>query len=402
MSIGFPLLIIFALLSFSPYKNYLPGPAPGEWMSLLCLLPAIHGLLKNKRQDQLIQGVMAVALASMLMLSALFQKTDLDSLDAFKLPFQWFLFAGLLLFTHHFLNLGGLRALDRIRNALLFAAFLTAGLSLVQFALGPTLSFSLMPWGPDWTPYYTRLGFRTYSFFDNPLLTGCFLTVVLPLSFDRLLAARRRMVHWLVFVFIGLGILVSGSRSCQLLTPILLILMAWPRFQFMGRFACVAVCIAGFSLVLVSPLGDRFLDLFSFHGDANLNNRVVAVDAGLAMVSDAPLLGLGPGLFSEAYAQHYRPIQSQIDESAYTLDNLLFQLACEAGVPFAFLCFLFFLMTWNRAWHHRRHIGRGPFFSLLAFALLSLGVALYATPLMWLFILLSAVSVYRCEAVTQS
>ena len=386
MGITVPLMIFLAFISFSPYREFLPGPSPGEWFSVLFAPIIAMIFLRLKRREMPPFIGFALLLCLLLFASSVFQQEE-TRLSAYKMPFQWILlgvvFGGVYLWLlrrkTHFTYL---------EYTMIAVACALALACLVQFIIGPDATYRYMPWGPVWSRWYSRWGFRTHGLLDNPLLTGTFLVTIWPLVLQRVIDGKK----WFLApgALLALGILLTGSRSCILVLLVITILQVAPRLRVYGQVVLVISALTAFAIILMTPVGERFLSILRFGGDTNLLHRMVVTEAGVDMLADHPFLGVGPGLFAKAYGTTYKPIQGQDHVSSHTLDNLIFQLACEVGLPFAMICCLVFLYMITSALRQNEPFGNGLFYAMLAYGVLSIVVALYATPLMWLLMILFA------------
>ena len=390
-------VLVAAFLSFSPYRKVMPGPSPGELLVLIMApMVAVRFVLLPSRKAPNLFALGLVALV-LLYMGALLQTTQHGlSFDIFKMPLQWTLHAVVFCGVYLWLvdDIG--RRLPLLERGLVMMAVACGLLCCLQMLLGPLPSISLMPWGPSWTEWYSRWGFRTYGFFDNPLLAGVILTMIWPLALHRAFAGTRAAKPACFIIL--LGVVLTGSRSCVLVLFLLTLIQMAPRLKVSGQLIMATGAMAGFVLIILSPMGERFRTLVANGGDENLTHRVVAVEAGFAMINDQPLTGIGPGLFADAYAHHYKPILSQDDPSAYTLDNTLFQMTAETGLPFGAVCLVMFGYLMALVVFFDNSKGRPLAFMMLAYGLLSLMVALYATPVMWLLMVIFAMIEARYNA----
>lgn len=381
-----PTYLLFALATFSPVRELIVKPSIGELLIPFLAPWVIWKTLTLKYEKLPIWPVFMIPALGFMFASAAAQEHTLK-LTAYKMPMMWMGHLIIYLLIYHWLIQSPEKRLRILQSTFLLFAKLLAFVCIIQMVIGPSLSAALMPWGPEWTKYYEGLGFRTYGLLDNPLLLGTALVMSYPIALHRLHTSKKKLGPSFGLLLISVGILFSGSRSILLITAIVTVLNYLPRLKpsmlFMASVPFFAVVIA----VLLSPFGERFLNLLENGGDKNLLNRTAAAEAGFAMISDAPILGIGPGQFSEVYAQYYKPIHSQDDPSAFTLDNLVFQIAAECGLPAATLLLFGFLIILITT---KDFNDLNLSLSLLAFALASLGVALYATPILWLFLSLVA------------
>jgi O-antigen ligase len=392
----FPVFFLFAMCSFSLNHHFLPGPSIGELgliIAFFFLLPLWPRLTKNSMPFVFGMGLLLLIL---LALSSLLHLRD-NSVLRYKTLIFWTLHGTIFGFCYYWLTRKAEQNYSRLLRALYVLGLLSSILAIVQYLLGPKICSSAMPWGPSWTQWYTRFGFRVYSFFDNPLILGSVLCMLWPVFLQRLLTSRKqRMRNITELVIIGSAILATGSRSCFLVVFSITFLQCLPHInkEHLAGSLAGAFFFICFGLVLLafSPVGKRMNTIFSLNGDGNLNQRITSWNAGIQMLSNNPLSGVGPGYFSDAYRYEYKPVQSQDDPSSFTMDNLIFQMGCEFGLPVAFVAgsIYFYLLVFSFVLLKRNPPFGGLFYSLVSFGVLSLGIALYATPVLWLLMVLFA------------
>lgn len=383
----FPIYLLLAMISFSPFRELVARPSVGE-IVLALVMPMIALKTLVLPGHQLARfPMLAMVILAWMWLSAGLQDYQ-PTMASFKMPLAFVSYLALYLWSYGWLQHWGPQASKWLERTILLTAIIFVSVCILQMVLGPDLSAVLMPWGPEWTTAYTGWGFRTYGLLDNPLLVGTYLTICLPFALERLLEGRRTALAFAGLIYVG--ILMTGSRSCMLATLLVTVFQVGPRLKPSAMILSLAPLAAVVALVLMSPFGARFIDLVRTGGDENVANRAWATQSALVMIYENPLFGVGPGQFANAYAAHFKPVLSQDDRTAFTPDNLLLQLAAECGLPVAGLCLLAYVFMLTTAISNSRNGQRAAVFALLAYGLLSLGVALYATPIMWLMIVLFA------------
>lgn len=145
---------------------------------------------------------------------------------------------------------------------------------------------------------------RAFGLLDNPVFLASLCAAATWIALDWERRARRPIVPLLVTGFLVGAVQLSGARSGLLAVSIA---GAWfaavhVRARRWGRVGGVVAAIAlGLVLSLVPAGGDgaataRLHDT----GTGGLGPRLAVWDAGLDSVADEPLLGTGPGRFSEA------------------------------------------------------------------------------------------------------
>ncbi len=168
---------------------------------------------------------------------------------------------------------------------------------------------------------------RAFSLFAYPNLFGGFLAVLLPLNLALFYPGlvNKKWPWMLTLVFIVLGLLASGSFGAWAAAFLGVgLLLVWlplkRRLKFFLALLMTAVGLAG----LIWLLGQRpFHDLIT-----SWQGRVAYWRMTLAMVKGHWLLGVGPGNFSQAFAQ---AAGDKVQPLRFAHQFLLQQLA-EKGV----------------------------------------------------------------------
>jgi O-antigen ligase len=166
--------------------------------------------------------------------------------------------------------------------------------------------------------------FSHYMTFSGVLLI-CDLLLLATLAWNP--ERRRSGWRWIALVLLNLGLvgtLTRGAWIALALTLPLLLALRRPRFLLAGL--PVAVLLAALAPV---PVVRRALSIFDLR-DASSYDRLCMLDAGLAMVRERPLFGLGPDQVKERYAIYRHPTAPR-----YTVPHLhdtVLQLAAERGL----------------------------------------------------------------------
>lgn len=184
-------------------------------------------------------------------------------------------------------------------------------------------------------------GLAQYAFGDDPLLhrirglathymtfSGWTLVVTLLLLGDVFYRRERRRLMWsLPAVVLGGSTLLLGlTRGAWTgLAGGLLLAVAVSRSRALILLPLVAVLAF---LVAPQPVVQRVSSTFDLHDPAT-RERLAMYDAGLAMVRDHPVLGLGPGLVQPAFAD-YR--SEEAPPRIPHLHNNLIQISAERGI----------------------------------------------------------------------
>ncbi len=163
------------------------------------------------------------------------------------------------------------------------------------------------------------------------LAFGCALWMGLAVSAE---ARNERALSALAGAVCGLGALGCGSRGAALslvagLLWAVAVTFAWERKRKRGRQrwllvgVVAVVAVVGVTLGFVAGIHQDFVD-----GEYS---KVELIQAGAALATEHPLLGVGRGAFEAAFAEHGASVRFTHPE------NILVHWAVEWGVPFALL-----------------------------------------------------------------
>lgn len=140
----------------------------------------------------------------------------------------------------------------------------------------------------------------------------------------------RRPWRWLALLAINLGLVASLTRSAWLATALTacgLILALRPRW-LIGLLPAAVFVILLAPVPVLSRVGS-----VADPRDASNYDRLCMLDAGLRMVRERPLFGIGPELVRQRYSLYRHPTAPRY-EVPHLHDNLI-ELAAERGIPAA-------------------------------------------------------------------
>jgi O-antigen ligase len=138
----------------------------------------------------------------------------------------------------------------------------------------------------------------------------------------------RNPWRWLALALVNLALLGSLTRSAWVALGValtVLVLVRAPRLLL-----AYPVVAALFVLLAPVPLLHRMTSIVDLDDTSNYD-RVCMAEAGLRMIADRPLFGLGPQMVERRYTIYRTPTAPR-----YTvphLHNNLLQLAAERGLP---------------------------------------------------------------------
>ena len=229
-------------------------------------------------------------------------------------------------------SVSGLRELFTL-TALLLAPFLVRGEREVRGIVDGLIVVGVLLAGAGLAQYLVGYGdldrrirgpFSHYMTFSGLLLICDLLLIAAMILNPR----RRRIWHWGALAILNVALLGTLTRSVWVglgLTLTLYLLVRTPRWL-------LAYIPAAIVFVLVAPpqilaRAESITDL----QDRSNYDRLCMVEAGLTMVAERPLFGMGPEMVERRYPI-YRPPSAPRYEVPH-LHNSFLQLAAERGLP---------------------------------------------------------------------
>jgi putative inorganic carbon (hco3(-)) transporter len=238
--------------------------------------------------------------------------------------------------------------------------------------------------------------FRSAGPIGEPNRYAQVLVVLLPLAALRFRKERSRALRWLALVSAALifgGMMLTFSRGAMFTAVVIFALLACFRFI---RPLHVVVAALGFSLLVLAIDPHAALRFASLGGvktllanktasykeptegqkgvpDTSVVRRYVLNVATWHVFLDHPILGVGPGHFSDYYSLPYGNRVGLIEQlKKYRGHNLYFETLAETGILglASFMAIILAIMhgLW-RAWTRLRHIGSEYADTALAFFL---------------------------------
>ncbi len=233
----------------------------------------------------------------------------------------------------------GWREARRVVDGLILMAVVIAVLGLAQYFAG--FGDMLHRIRGPLSHYMTFAGILMMS---NQLLLARFL--FLPAS------RRARLAQGAGLVIITLALLGSYTRSAWLgmtLGAAILVVLSSRR-----RWLVLLPFVLGTAVLLSAPVRQRVGSIADLSDPSNYD-RICMAKAGLAMIAERPLFGLGPNLVNERY-----PIYRHHTAPRYWvphLHNSFIQLAAERGLPELLTYALMMLLSLRACWRQWRREG---------------------------------------------
>lgn len=214
----------------------------------------------------------------------------------------------------------------RLVDGLTAAAALLAAVGLASYL-----------WGYGDIDRRIRGPFSHYMTFSGFLLI-CDLLLMVRLLGDPRGSGGWRGWRWAALVVINVALLASYTRGAWVAVMVavtVLLLVRAPRLL-------LAYLPAGVLLVVLAPvpLVSRMISIADLQDPSNYD-RLCMLEAGVTMVRERPLFGLGPEMVERRYPIYRSPSAPRF--SVPHLHNSFLQLAAERGIP-ALLAYL--AMSW--------------------------------------------------------
>ncbi len=203
--------------------------------------------------------------------------------------------------------------------------------------------------------YYVLLGAagistRAHGFFSIYMTYGQFLMLAGTFAMAVLLARtrpRRRALAAVLWMTSTAAMGLSFVRGAWVgMLAAFGVLLGLKKKRYL-----IVLPVALLMLVLLAPLSifSRMMSIFSLHDQSN-RDRIDLMQAGLRMVRDNPVLGVGPNMVSRVYLLYKAP--GSFPRISPHLHNNLVQIAAERGlIALLFWCLMlasFFHKTWRQ------------------------------------------------------
>ncbi len=247
----------------------------------------------------------------------------------------------------------------RVVDGLVVVAALIAVYGLVE-----------IPLGNGWTAERIRGPFSHYMTFAGVLLLADLMLVAQLAS-----GAWRQWWRWAALAAINAALVGSLTRNAWVALAVavtVLVLMRAPRW-LLAYVPAAALFVA----LAPAPVVARAVSIFDLRHPTNYD-RLCMLDAGLTMIGERPLFGLGPGMVEARYPIYRHPTAPR--QSVPHLHNTVLQMAAERGLLSA--AAFVWLLGGALVLAYRGSRGRGDgaaadlhlgaFLGLLAFALAGL------------------------------
>jgi len=190
--------------------------------------------------------------------------------------------------------------------------------------------------------------------FANPNEVAYSLVILLPLA-AYLAAPRGWLTRLLLLGVAGVflaAIFVTFSRGGLVGLAAVIGIYAWRKRNWWTRIA--VICVVAGGLIFAGKYWSRGEDFSELQGDVSLQQRMATYQAGVAMVRDRPLFGVGLNCSVVAFPLYAPP--GLYNRTALIIHNTVLQVLSETGIV-GFLSFILFI---GIGVYHARKLARRP------------------------------------------
>lgn len=180
--------------------------------------------------------------------------------------------------------------------------------------------------------------FGHYMTYSGVLLLGTCLALARLMT----VAAKRCWLHWLILLSILVALGLTLTRNVWLAAFVVLTIAFFVRFRrWLWAYATVVVLVLGLTASLAPQHWSRITSMVSLEDVSNYD-RICMAEAGLHMIADRPLLGIGPGMVQDYYPIYRHPTSHRADVKH--LHNTLLHLGAERGL-LSVVAYLWLMVT---------------------------------------------------------
>jgi O-antigen ligase len=187
--------------------------------------------------------------------------------------------------------------------------------------------------------HYDNLGQRPQGTLGHYMTYSGLLMLVIGAALARVLfGTRERMWPALVMPALLVAVPLTFSRSAEVGVCAAVALLLFLKDRRL--LAVLPVLAALFFVLAPAKVTDRAESIFNLKDPTN-RDRVAMLKEGVHMISDHPLLGIGPNMVLPLYAQYRDP--DAVNAVNPHLHNVPIQIAAERGLP-ALAIWLWFIV----------------------------------------------------------
>lgn len=187
-----------------------------------------------------------------------------------------------------------------------------------------------------------------FGWFENPNDLSLILVSVIPLAILMANLSKKFLIKLFFLIIAGIfsyNILFSGSRGglLGLMTVGFSSLFFAEKLPKLSRFVLVVLLIGAIAGIGITSVLNRSDHVTGLRGDDSAENRIVQWKAGMRMIADRPLFGVGRGEF-ESTVREYGGV------GGLSPHNTIIQVFAETGIPAGIFFLLFSIFPLKTLW----------------------------------------------------
>lgn len=205
----------------------------------------------------------------------------------------------------------------------------TSAIPLTTIVLAAGAVSALVGIGQYAILHYDNLGQRPRGTLGLYMTFSGLMMLVLNVAIARVLFMTRSRI-WPLMVIPALAVVLPLTFTRNTLAGSLIgvaVLLVMRNFRLT---ALLPIAAAVFLALAPTPVVQRFYSIFDLHDPTN-HDRLAMVNAGVKIIRDHPVAGVGPNMVLRVYPQYRDPDVALLD--APHLHNVPLQIAAERGLP---------------------------------------------------------------------
>lgn len=162
------------------------------------------------------------------------------------------------------------------------------------------------------------------------------LCILMPMVIELAVSTRKtllKLLYWGAVLVLGLAIVASQSRGAALGIAAVLIYL----WLISPRKALTLVGFTVLATIMLLYASDQFFDRMStisnYQEEGSAMGRITAWKAGVQMMLDNPILGVGAGHFAISFGTHYIPPEEIGPYPWLTAHSIYFLILGELSIP---------------------------------------------------------------------
>jgi O-antigen ligase len=195
------------------------------------------------------------------------------------------------------------------------------------------------------------------GFFSNSADFGVAMCVIWPIAVMLLFARLKRL--WRIFLLLSslvflFTILICGSRGAVVGAVCVVLVGAFTSRKKLAILAMALLMLPGIIFVIPDASKVRFKSAWELEGDRTAESRLVFWRAGLLMLRDHPVFGVGLENFPESRVEHY--LEPGDPTAKYVAHSVFIEVLSELGLAGAVPVLALFVLIFRLNAKTRRHL----------------------------------------------